>query len=234
MNAQVDYVVDRTFKVCVCIDYKYSVGMERTIENTKPLLEAGQSVRAVAEVFGVSTTAMRTWLRRRGLNSLLRKRSWTDEQLVEAVKTSTTMMDVMRKLNLKPYAGNNNQLKRRCSILGVDLSHFTGRGHGQTAPRTMRPTELIFVRDSPATQVSAKKRILKESLLEHRCAVCGLAPTWRGLGLVLVLDHISGDSSDYRLENLRFLCPNCNSQQTTFCRGQRKLANQATCQHIVT
>jgi len=33
---------------------------------------------------------------------------------------------------------------------------------------------------------------------------------------VLVLDHINGVNNDNRLENLRFLCPNCNSQTATF------------------
>jgi hypothetical protein len=32
----------------------------------------------------------------------------------------------------------------------------------------------------------------------------------------MVLDHINGVPNDNRLENLRFLCPNCNSQTDTF------------------
>lgn len=38
---------------------------------------------------------------------------------------------------------------------------------------------------------------------------------WNGLELHLVLDHINGVSGDNSPENLRFLCPNCNSQQST-------------------
>jgi 5-methylcytosine-specific restriction endonuclease McrA len=34
---------------------------------------------------------------------------------------------------------------------------------------------------------------------------------------VLVLDHVNGAKHDWRLENLRLLCPNCNSQTPTFC-----------------
>lgn len=33
----------------------------------------------------------------------------------------------------------------------------------------------------------------------------------------LHFDHINGDNTDNRLENLRFLCPNCHSQTETFC-----------------
>jgi predicted RNA-binding Zn-ribbon protein involved in translation (DUF1610 family) len=36
--------------------------------------------------------------------------------------------------------------------------------------------------------------------------------------LRLVVDHISGDWLDNRLENVRFLCPNCHAQTATWCR----------------
>jgi hypothetical protein len=49
-----------------------------------------------------------------------------------------------------------------------------------------------------------------------RCALCGQTRTWNGLGLVLVLDHIDGDSSNNRRENLRLVCPNCDSQLETY------------------
>jgi 5-methylcytosine-specific restriction endonuclease McrA len=38
---------------------------------------------------------------------------------------------------------------------------------------------------------------------------------WNGKPIRLVLDHINGVSGDNNPTNLRLLCPNCNSQQTT-------------------
>jgi len=58
-----------------------------------------------------------------------------------------------------------------------------------------------------------KLRLIKLGKLENKCAVCGLLPEWRGKELILVLDYINGDQHDNRIENLRLLCPNCNSQQ---------------------
>jgi hypothetical protein len=37
---------------------------------------------------------------------------------------------------------------------------------------------------------------------------------WNGRPLSLILDHKNGVNSDNSPENLRFLCPNCDSQQT--------------------
>lgn len=40
-----------------------------------------------------------------------------------------------------------------------------------------------------------------------------------GKALTLEIDHINGDWSDDRAENLRLLCPNCHAITDTWCRG---------------
>jgi len=50
----------------------------------------------------------------------------------------------------------------------------------------------------------------------HRCAICDQTLVWNGGPLVLVLDHVDGDSSNNRRENLRLICPNCDSQLPTY------------------
>ena len=49
---------------------------------------------------------------------------------------------------------------------------------------------------------------------------------WNGKELKLELDHINGVSGDNRPENLRFLCPNCHSQQPTRGGGNRGKVEQ--------
>ena len=71
-----------------------------------------------------------------------------------------------------------------------------------------------------ATRSSVRKRIIKENLIDYKCGVCKI-DTWDNKKLALHLDHINGKNGDHRLENLRWLCPNCHSQTNTYA-GKNK------------
>lgn len=62
---------------------------------------------------------------------------------------------------------------------------------------------------------TVRKRIINQNLLPYKCSICGISK-WRGKLLSLNLDHINGIADDHRLENLRWVCPNCDSQSSTF------------------
>jgi hypothetical protein len=48
-----------------------------------------------------------------------------------------------------------------------------------------------------------------------KCAICGQSSVHNGQPLIFILDHISGYWQDQRKNNLRLVCPNCNSQLDT-------------------
>jgi hypothetical protein len=64
------------------------------------------------------------------------------------------------------------------------------------------------------TPKNFKDFFLKEQ--NNKCAICGIEPIWMNDILVFVLDHIDGDCSNNKRENLRLICPNCDSQTKTF------------------
>ena len=90
-----------------------------------------------------------------------------------------------------------------------------GKATGQVCERR-RPDEEVFVENSDYARHNLKARILKQNLIEHRCACCGIGPEWNGKPMPLILDHINGVHNDNRLENLRFVCSNCDSQLDTY------------------
>jgi hypothetical protein len=87
--------------------------------------------------------------------------------------------------------------------------------------------EECLVFDSPVSRNTLKRQLLQQGLIENKCQLCDCLPEWYGKPLVLVLDHINGVNNDNRIENLRLLCPNCNSQTETFA-GRNAKRNRAS------
>jgi hypothetical protein len=131
---------------------------------------------------------------------------------------------VLAGLSLSPTGGNYRSFYLHVERLGLDISHFTGQGYlkgGANPSAPSLPLETILVPDSRYTNFSyLKKRLLAEGMLQKRCYECGLTE-WRGHPITLRLDHVNGDNRDHRAENLRLLCPNCDSQMPTYC-GRNK------------
>jgi len=80
------------------------------------------------------------------------------------------------------------------------------------------PTDKLFIENCAYAMCSLRGRIKEKGLLKDECAICGSPPMWLGKPISLILDHINGIHSDSRLENLRWLCPNCNMQTQTWGR----------------
>ena len=56
----------------------------------------------------------------------MKKQKWTDQEFTEAVKTSLSYAEVMRKIQIIPSGGNYDVVKRAIKRLNLDTSHMTG------------------------------------------------------------------------------------------------------------
>ncbi len=155
-------------------------------------------------------------------------RSWTDEQLRDAVRVSRSFAEVMQRLGYQPSGGMHRHIKAHIARLALDTDHFTGQrwSAGTRTGSGFKPQPLSEILVANSTYLSSgrlRRRLINAKLKPPRCEICGL-DTWRGQPLPLALDHINGDPRDNRLENLRIVCPNCHALTETWCgrnRGRR-------------
>jgi len=148
----------------------------------------------------------------------------TDEQFVELVKNSINISEVLFKLGytVKGNSWGFSQIRRRMEALKLTTQDFKGKSALKTdTEKLVNPENLLCANSKHARNV-LRRYILNNDLIPYKCAICGITH-WNNKALSLELDHINGINNDNRLENLRFLCPNCHSQTTTYgSRNQQK------------
>ena len=138
--------------------------------------------------------------------------TFTDEDLKAAFYDEPHLGKLAVKFGVPPV-----NIWRRSAKLG--LKYGNGGGKKDTIPLV----EILEGLHPHYQTYKLNKRLIREGMLEEKCGVCGISE-WMGAPLKLQLDHINGEGSDHRFENLRLLCPNCHSQTDTWC-GQNKLTN---------
>lgn len=150
------------------------------------------------------------------------------ETLKELVETADTITDILNCFGLPNRGSNYVTLKRRLLAEGIPYPFEAARrGRKKCHKANTIPIEEILVKPTPyrGSGSNLKKRLFAEGLLEDACAVCGQEPLWMGKPLALEIDHINGDNTDNRIENLQIICPHCHSQTETF-RGRKKKLNK--------
>lgn len=139
----------------------------------------------------------------------------SDEQFREIVANSYSYSDCLRALGLGTSGGSSTDvLKRRIQELECSTEHFNGT-KSSGLQRSYSLKEILVENSTYSNTTNLKERLLKEGLLQYHCAICGISE-WQGKTLSLQLDHINGNHTDNRIENLRLLCPNCHSQTHTY------------------
>lgn len=136
--------------------------------------------------------------------------NYTEEELRHIVENSHCLAEVISKIGYKTRHGSNHHtVKKRLELYNIDTSHFNFKKPVE------RNYENVFCLDSTASQTTLRRWYSKISN-NNKCEICGQEKIWNGKELTMILDHINGDNHDNRLENLRWICPNCDSQLSTY------------------
>lgn len=129
---------------------------------------------------------------------------YTDEQILDAIAATPNFSRAAELLDIN-----------RKTVMAV------ARRHGISSKRMREPDHDKVLSIKTGRDGNIAKYLRKHSLMEEVCALCGGLPVWNGQPLTLQLDHIDGNPSDNRIDNLRWLCPNCHSQTPTFTNKKR-------------
>jgi hypothetical protein len=138
---------------------------------------------------------------------------WNDDKLLEALPYCSSFSEVASYLKIS--RSSNSLLKKRAIELKLDFSHFRISGY--------KPLALneVLVNNKKIQSHHLKLRLISLGIKEHKCECCGITK-WNGQLTPIELDHINGNSSDNRIENLRILCPNCHAQTPTYRAKNKK------------
>lgn len=135
---------------------------------------------------------------------------YTKDELQQIILNSHSMKEVVGKLGYSTISGNNSlTVKNRLIQYNISTEHFAYK------TPTERSESNIFCENSTACQSTLRRWYKNGKYSEYKCSICGQEPIWQGKELTLILDHINGKNHDNRLENLRWVCPNCNQQLDT-------------------
>jgi hypothetical protein len=146
------------------------------------------------------------------------------------VNESYSRTDFFKKLDMLPRGAKFKTFNKIVKKHNIDVSHFKSLGQINKERLEFSKEDVLtkmLIPDTHNKQI--KKYILKFDIIPYICGICNCTSTWNNLPLTLQLDHINGNPTDNRLDNLRFLCPNCHSQTLTFSGRNKPKSKPPIC-----
>jgi hypothetical protein len=123
---------------------------------------------------------------------------------------------------MRAAGGNHKTIQKWAARWNIPTDHFdAARVRARAMRRRGRTLEEMLVKGSHCKRSRLKELLYQHGLKNRECELCGQNEMWRGKRMSLILDHVNGDATDNRIENLRIACANCAATFDTHC-GKNK------------
>jgi 5-methylcytosine-specific restriction endonuclease McrA len=144
-------------------------------------------------------------------NKTMKNQEWFEK----CVNESDSIINAIIKLGYNTPSNFYRMFHKYQKLYNIDISHFDKFPQKRNNKYETKDI-LINNFQGSVNGNNIKSRLYKEGLKTPCCELCGQDENWITGKISLILDHISGNNKDNRIENLRIICPNCDAALPTF------------------
>ena len=142
-------------------------------------------------------------------------------ELQSIISRNTSYADVLIDLGFSPNSGSmKTMLRKRIEQDNINISSIKFKANQH---ERFELKDILIENSEYTSRYRLKIRLVNAGLLVYKCNKCLNEGHWNGKKLTLQLEHKNGKTTDNRIENLEFLCPNCHSQTDTYAGGNKKM-----------
>lgn len=126
------------------------------------------------------------------------------EQVQNAVDSTNSVVAATANLNV-----SRRTFTRYLSIYNIAPKRLHPKGYGYKLEDILNGQHPSF------SSSRLLQKLIEAGIKKYECECCKIS-TWCERPITLELNHVDGEHTNHRLENLQILCPNCHSQTDTY------------------